>query len=243
MLDLFHVLVALHIATGATGLVAFWIPVLGRKGGAVHRRAGLVFTYCMLATGAFAVGMSGLSIVAPLETHPHLDDEALVVNIFGWMMQYLAVLTLNLAWHGRACILFRRDHARHRGPVQMGLQVLLTLASLNCLVRGALAGEPLMMGMSVVGFATVATNLRFILARTPPANEWLREHFKGLVGAGISVYTAFFAFGAVRLMPELALNFGLWSVPLAVGLAIIFWHRARIPATGPWSLGPRRRAA
>lgn len=243
MLDLFHILVALHIVTGATGLVAFWIPVLGRKGGAVHRRWGLVFAYCMLATGALAVGMSTLSILAPLETHPHLEDEALVVNIFGWMMQYLAVLTLNLAWHGRACVLFRRDHARHRGPVQMGLQALLALASLNCLVRGALAGEPLMMGMSVVGFATVGTNLRFMLSRRPPANEWLREHFKGLVGAGISVYTAFFAFGAVRLMPELALNFGLWSVPLAVGLAIIFWHRARIPADGPWSLAPRRRAA
>ena len=51
---------------------------------------------------------------------------------------------------------------------------------------------------------------------------------KGLVGAGISVYTAFFAFGAVRLMPELALNPVLWSVPLITGLAIILYHWRRI---------------
>jgi hypothetical protein len=58
--------------------------------------------------------------------------------------------------------------------------------------------------------------------------DWQKEHLKGLVGAGISVYTAFFAFGAVRLMPELALNPALWSVPLITGMAIILYQWRRI---------------
>ena len=86
----------------------------------------------------------------------------------------------------------------------------------------------LMVGISMVGFATVATNLRFMLRVAPGPQDWLKEHLKGLVGAGISVYTAFLAFGAVRLMPELALNPGLWAVPLVTGMAIILHHWRRI---------------
>jgi hypothetical protein len=48
------------------------------------------------------------------------------------------------------------------------------------------------------------------------------------VGAGISVYTAFFAFGAVRLMPQLALTPVLWGIPLVVGLTLIVYHQRRL---------------
>jgi hypothetical protein len=36
------------------------------------------------------------------------------------------------------------------------------------------------------------------------------------------------AFGSVRILPELALNPFMWAAPLAVGLAIILWHRRAI---------------
>ena len=49
------------------------------------------------------------------------------------------------------------------------------------------------------------------------------------VGTGISVYTAFFAFGAVRIAPDVALNPILWAVPLLVGLAIIGYHMWKLP--------------
>jgi hypothetical protein len=38
------------------------------------------------------------------------------------------------------------------------------------------------------------------------------------------VYTAFFAFGAVRTFPALALHPVLWAIPLTVGLAIILYQ-------------------
>ena len=57
---------------------------------------------------------------------------------------------------------------------------------------------------------------------------WQLEHIKALVGAGISVYTAFLAFGAVRLMPELALSPVLWSFPLGTGLGLILYHQAQV---------------
>jgi hypothetical protein len=144
------------------------------------------------------------------------------------MMQYLAVLTMNLAWYGWLCVTNGRRHERNREWRNMALQVLLAVTAVNCAVQGWLIDQPLMIGMSLIGFATVGTNLRFLLDRSPPPKEWLREHVKALVGTGISVYTAFFAFGAVRIMPEIALNPGLWAVPLVVGMAIILYHWRKV---------------
>ena len=233
-LDLFHLLIAFHIIAGAPGLISFWIPVAAKKGGARHRFWGRVFATAMLAAGGFATLMATMTILAPIETHPHLvdhpefSDPALIRGIFGYMMLYLAILTINLAWYGWSCVLNRADHARNRAPLNMALQAVLFAASANCFVQGLRIGQPMMIGISFVGFATVGTNLFFMLKANPGPVDWLLEHIKGIVGTGISVYTAFFAFGAVRLLPEAALTPALWSAPLVTGLALIIYHQRSV---------------
>ena len=180
-----------------------------------------------------AIGISTCTLFDPLGTHPHLDDEALVTGIFGWMMLYLAILTINLAWYGKLCIDNKKRHEANRAWHNLALQLVLTIVAANCAVQGVLIDQPLMIGMSVIGFATAATNVVFMYKRAPASKDWLKEHIKGLVGAGISVYTAFFAFGAVRLMPELALSPFLWSVPLVTGLAIILYHWRKLGQARP----------
>ncbi len=214
-----------HIVIGSVGLLAFWVPVLGRKGGGRHRRWGQVFAYGMLTVGTLAIGISGTTLIDPVGTHPHMDFTAeFIAAIFGWMMLYLAILTINLSWYGLCCVRNKRDHAANRDWRNLGLQALLFVATMKCLLEGIAQVQPLMIGISSIGFATVGTNLWFILHRAPDRDAWLRQHLKGLVGAGISVYTAFFAFGAVRIAPELALSPILWATPCIVGLGIIFWH-------------------
>jgi hypothetical protein len=234
MLLAFQVFLVIHIAAGATGLVAFWVPVAGRKGGTRHRRFGRVFTYCMLTVGCAAIGLSTATLIDPLGTHPHLathaefQDPALIRAVFGWMMLYLAILTINLTWYGWLAVRNGRQHQRNREWRNQVLQWVLLAAATNCAVQAWLAGVPLLAGMAVIGFATVATNWYFLWQDEPPPTLWLKEHIKALVGAGISVYTAFFAFGAVRVAPFLALNPVLWAIPLTVGLTLIFWHRWQV---------------
>jgi len=68
-----------------------------------------------------------------------------------------------------------------------------------------------------------------------------------LVGAGISVYTAFMAFGSVRILPELALNPVMWAVPLSTGIGIILWHWRKIDrqvqARRSQTVAPRTKVA
>jgi hypothetical protein len=230
----FQMLVVLHVATGAIGLVTFWVPVLGRKGGPAHKRYGRLFNWLMLATAATAILMALLNLHDPAGTHPHIADADFTRNIFGWMMLYLGVLTVNLTLYGWNALLNRRDHAANRRALNLALQLILLILSANTAIRGFLVGQPLMIGISTIGFATVGTNLWFMLTPRPRPVYALREHVKGLIGTGISVYTAFLAFGAVRFVPELALHPGLWAIPLVAGLAIIIWHWAQLNrAYGP----------
>jgi len=230
-LHVFHALVALHIATGTTGAVAFWVPVVGRKGGVNHRRWGRVFTYAMLATGGFAVCMSILTLIDPIGTHPHLVgmfDAVFIRAIFGWLMLHMGCLTINLAWYGFLCVRNKRDRDANRTPLNLALQGVLLASAINCAVQGWLSGQYLMIGLSLVGIATVWTNMNFLYGANPGAMDWLKEHIKALIGAGISVYTAFLAFGSVRLVPALALNPLMWAVPLVVGMTLIIVHRRRV---------------
>lgn len=228
---LFELFVAIHIVTGSIGLVSFWIPVLGKKGGRGHARYGRLFAMMMLATGGVAIAIALTTLYDPRGTHPHLrahpdfSDPALIAGIFGWMMLYLATLTVNLAWQGWLCIHNRNNHRANRAWHNLASQGLLTAVAANCLWQGWQLQQLLMMAIASVGFATVATNLWFLYKPRPRPVDRIKEHIKSLVGAGISVYTAFFAFGAGRLMPEIALTPALWSAPLIIGIGLILYHQ------------------
>ena len=66
---LFELLVGVHIATGSVGLIVVWIPIAGRKGGELHRRAGTLFVQSMIATGFSAVAISVTTLSDPTGTH------------------------------------------------------------------------------------------------------------------------------------------------------------------------------
>ncbi|MAS21855.1 MAG: hypothetical protein CMN49_02835 [SAR116 cluster bacterium] len=233
---IFESLVIMHIITGTVGLISVWIPIACQKGGVLHRQAGNIFITSMLTTGLVATGISITTLADPTGTHPHLSTHEvfqrpeMISGIFGWMMLYLATLTINLAWHGWLCMRNKRDHKKNGAWHNLLLQVVLTATSANCFIRGIELAQPMMMGIAFVGFATVATNLWFIYRQPSSPKARIKEHIKSLVGAGISVYTAFFAFGAVRLLPELALTPGLWAIPLVTGLTLIIYHQRAVMA-------------
>jgi hypothetical protein len=227
--DLFHTFLIVHVTTGAVGLVLFWVPVIGRKGAVNHRRFGKAFSYLMLITASMAIGMGTCTILDPVATHPKLTQPAAwIQGIFGWMMLYLAILTISLVWHGLVTVRNKRQHEANRAWPNVSLNLLVIAAALYCAYRGWLINEVLMMGIAVVGVASGITNLVFIFREVPSKLTYQLEHVKAAVGAGISVYTAFMAFGFVRFMPSNALNPKMWSIPLIVGLALIIFHQTRI---------------
>lgn len=225
---LFDGLLIVHVVAGATGLVALWPPLLGRKGSDRHKRWGRVFAYCLLVTSVCAIGMSLCTLYAPLETHPKLTDVRMIRSLFGYMMLYLSVFTATLVWFGLQCIRNRQRHAAHRNPITIGLQFATIASAVLCAVQGWLAEQPLMILISGLGISAATLNTRFILDPSPPRNEWLIQHMRAFVGAGVSVYTAFFSFGAANLLPAVAFNPLLWAAPTIAGIGVILFQQRTI---------------
>jgi hypothetical protein len=227
IVPIFYSLVVAHIIVGVVGLVSFWGVIGTRKGSPDHRAWGFRFAYAMLATGTVAILISFCSLADPLATHRDFTDPDLARGLFGWMMLYLALLTLGLGWHALAVVRLKADHARHRNPIGVGLQIATVAAAVNCAAQGLSLGQPLMIGIASIGVASGALTLWFIAQAKPSRMAYVLEHIRAGVGAGISAYTAFLSVGLVRAFPEHAFNPAVWAAPTIFGVGLIVYHQLR----------------
>jgi hypothetical protein len=131
----FDIFLVTHIAAGGVGLITFWLPVIGRKGGDSHKRWGRVFSRCIMTAGVCAIAMSLLSLGWPLETHPKMTDPVIVRGLFGWMMLYLAILTVSLVWHGLKAVELKAAHSEHRQFFPVALQIAVIIAAISLASR------------------------------------------------------------------------------------------------------------
>ncbi len=218
---LFTLILAVHVGAGITALTSFWGCIATRKGGPAHRRWGMVFTGAIYAAGFMALGMGVLSLRWPLAMHPGLTDEALYRGLFGWMMLYLALLTMSMTRYGLKMVANKRDHAANRHWSMVALQIAVLAAAVNCAAHGVVLHQPLMIGVSVIGFGTTLTYLWYMFRRSPGRTDYIPEHLKAMVATGIAAYTAFLSVGLVEMFPQHAFNPAIWALPTLGGMAII----------------------
>jgi hypothetical protein len=229
---LFNLFLAVHIGAGVVALVTFWGAVATCKGAVSHRRWGRMFSLAVYVASIQALGMGALSVVWPLAMHPQLTDERLYRGLFGWMMIYLGVLAISMTRYGLQMIVNKSDHPNNRHWTMVGLQLAVLVTGLNCFIHGLILGQPLMIGISLIGFGTTSTYLYYMFKPEVGARDYIPEHLKAMVACGIAAYTAFLSVGLVDMFPEHAFNPALWAVPTVIGMAIII-HHLRIWAPKP----------
>ncbi len=228
---LFTLVLAIHVGAGIVALSSFWGAVATRKGGAAHRRWGWIFTASIYAAAVCAMVMGLLSLRWPLAMHPGLTDGPLYRGLFGWMMLYLALLTASMTRYGLQMVANKRNHPANRHWSMVALQIAVLVAAVNCAVHGVLLRQPLMIGVSIIGFGTTLTYLWYMFRAAPQRNAYIPEHLKAMVATGIAAYTAFLSVGLVELFPRYAFNPAIWALPTFAGLAIIAYFLRGLAAT------------
>lgn len=226
-MPVFSLLVVLHVLAGATGLVAFWVPIASRKGGDAHRRWGRVALNALMAAGALAIAMALLSLYGPEKRLPMIRDRALFNGLFGWMMLYLGMLTIGFADYGHAVARYREARAPLRGMRHQAVFAAVILAALNCGIYGLNIGQPLMALVAAIGLIAVGTQQFYIWRSSVPRRAYVAEHFRSLLGMGISAYTAFLSVGLIRLVPDHVFNPLIWAIPSVVGVSLIGYFTLR----------------
>ena len=241
MLDLYKLVLSLHIAAGLTGLAAFWTPAFARKGGTTHVQVGRVFYKATCVIAVTGLAMAALVLVAPLAVHPRAATltaaqfaaAATQDRLSALFLVYLVIITFAPVYHGVRVLETRGTPETMRTPFHTALGLAAIAASAGMIVLAVVARQPVFAALSPIGFLTGRGNLRF--ARQPYASRmaWWYEHMGSMLGGGIAFHTAFLVIGAGRLLGAQLTGFGAvipWVLPSLVG----------IPATAIW-VGSYRR--
>lgn len=227
-MHLFETLIVLHVISGAAGLIAFWVPVLTRKGASTHRRWGRIACYAFMIAGALAVAMALLSLYGPEKRIPSVTDREVFAGLFGWMMLYLGLLTIGFADYGLGVVKHARSREGLRGWRYQTVIAAVVLSALYCGYYGFGIGEALMIAVALLGVVAMALQQLFIWRTEPPSpRAYVGEHFRALIGMGISAYTAFMSVGLIRWVPEEVFNPLVWAGPSVIGVSLIIGFTLR----------------
>ena len=220
----------LHIAGGAAALLSMLIPLLTKKGGTTHRRAGWVFVSGMTVVSITALLLAGTRWA----TDPTLRGREAGAFLF-----FISILTATSVSGGVRVLRAKTRTAPHRHPWDLGLPALLTASSIAAAVYGLSTGNRLFTAFSVIGLLGGGGNLAYWI--TPPTHpmHWWFEHMSSMLGACIAATTAFLVVNAGNLGFQ-TFSLVVWLAPSVIGVpTIAIWTRYYRRRFAPISDGVR----
>jgi uncharacterized membrane protein len=218
-----QLILTLHIVAGSAALLSMFIPIVAKKGGLVHRRAGWVFVG----------GMTVVSVTALLlSASRFLTDPSPEGRLAGAFLFFVAILTGAGVSAGVRVLRAKRRTAVHRHAWDLGVAVLLTLASLAAGTFGLATGQHLFTGFSVIGLLSGGSTLLYWLRPPTHPMHWWFEHMGAMLGSCIAATTAFLVVNASNLGAG-TFSFALWFSPTLIG----------VPVTAIWTGYYRRKFA
>jgi hypothetical protein len=242
MSKMFTFTLALHVTAGIIGLSAFWAPVVAKKGGTFHVKAGRIFYRMTCAIAITGLVMAALMLIDPLAirlqgrtvTPERAARIATEVRLTVPFLLFLVLITFGPVYHGVRVLETRQHPERLRTPFHTLVNVTSIAAAAAMIGLGVWFRQPVFAALSPVGFLAGFGHLGY--ARQPPPSRmaWWYEHMGSMLGGGIAFHTAFFVLGAARLLPIHLTGPAEvipWVLPSIIG----------IPATSIWVRYYRRK--
>lgn len=215
------VLRALHITAGMTALAVFWVPLLAKKGGKLHRRVGWVYVVAMFVAAITAL------LIAPLRMIER-PQERWGAPLF---LSYVALLSFTAAFYGVRVLRQKKRSAAHRALVDWLPPSLLVAASVAIAIYGFTSEFKLALYFSPVGLLVAVPQLNTLRAAPVSKTWWLAQHLSAMLISCIATVTAFLVVNAGSFLG--AGNHPLvWFAPGIVGALIIaYWKRRYVSGT------------
>ena len=240
----FHAaLLAAHIATGSLAVIAFWLPVIARKGGRFHVTAGRAYAWAMYAVSATAIAMSLAVLIDPVgvrfpERNLSMTQAFELANgnrMFALFLLMLGLLVLGALRHGLLALRVRRGEDALARPGHRALLAAMGITGIVVGIIGLSNGELLLIFFSVFAVTGGVGMLRETRSNRLTPRDALIAHFNGLIGTGVGAYTALFAFGVREFLSGLLS--GQWQIlpwiaPAIIGTLVVSRLKRRYVETG-----------
>ncbi|MFD1020427.1 DUF2306 domain-containing protein [Thalassobacillus hwangdonensis] len=213
MTIIFDVVRILHIIGGFTALLTFWIPIVTKKGGSIHVKAGWTYVWGMIivAASAFYMGLYRLA-------DPNSSQELISFSLF---LIFIAILSSSTAYYGIRVLRFKKRNRPHRNLMDLSFPFLLLSSAIGMSMYGSIQDFPLLIWFPLVGVFLAGTQLNYWLRSTKRKVHWWFEHLAGMLGCSIATITAFTVFGAPRLLQIESVSMLLWFLPTIVLTPVI----------------------
>jgi hypothetical protein len=226
---------ALHLVGGAAGLLLVPVPLLTKKGGALHKRAGKLFVLAMTTASWSGLAMALSWIVLPHEFRPAGSDaDPTSVRASGLFLGTIAFITLS----GIHQLLRAPARKRETTPAptftDRALPLVTAIAGVATAATGLVFGRGLLVAFGLLAIFAGISDLRFSLRKLPSRMAWWYQHMSGAMVTVIATLTAFLVFGGRRFFADLVPDGFGWVLWIAPALVIV-------PTTELWSARYKRR--
>lgn len=218
-----------HIGIGTLAFASLWTAAFARKGGFVHRRAGMIYVWAM----------SFVLLTAGALTWTTFSRGQWMGAVF---LAYLLTITATALWMGKRALRFKGNARGYTRGLFLPVGVLNIVAATGAVAVGVMVQEWFIAGISIIGFMIGFGMIA--MRRNPPDHPrfWLKEHFGGMIGSGIAAHVAFASIGLRQLFPNMdtsVVTIWPWALPLAVGFlsgALAEWYYVKRGAPLPDSV-------
>lgn len=210
-MNLIHsLLVSTHIFFGVLALILFWLPVVTKKGGPLHRRAGRHYATVMYIVSVSAFLSCLLVLADPIGIRRpgvEVSGDAAATLAQGFRLGSLFLLMLSVlvfvsVRHGLLALREKREAGILRTPLHRGSVIVLGVLGVGVTSLGLTHGDVLLIIFGGISMVVAASMYRETRPERLTASQRIIAHLGAMIGSGIGAHTAFFAFGGSRLLSD-----------------------------------------
>lgn len=206
MEEIIKILIYIHAFFGGVGLITGIGSIVVKKGSAIHKKLGKLFSIGMITSSIISI---------PISWMPNHE------NLFLFL---IALFTIYLVLAGNRALLFKtKQEADWIDKLISGSMLFFSLIMVIIGIYGVFNNNSLaILQLFFGGFGLLLTIKDFLFFNnsSKPKNAWLVLHIGKIMGALIASFTAFIVAG-------LGIgNIISWTVPTIIGtFYIMYWKR------------------
>jgi len=205
----------LHVTAGFVALLVFIIPLVTKKGGRYHTRAGWVYVGAMVT-----VSLTAWTIAAG-----QLLDATSDRHTSAAFLGFLGVLSADVLWFGLRAVRFPARKERHKKSIDLFAPAITILLALGVIAIGIRSGNILLSAFPLLGVLLGAQQITYWRSVPEHKSHSVVAHISGMISAVIGTLTAFAVFGGPRLMGQQNAPVWLWIAPTIVLVPLIFYFQ------------------
>ena len=202
-MDLATTLIIIHASLGGIGLISGVISMSSKKGRRLHKTAGKVFVYAMLASAIISI---------PVCFMPGHENMFLFA---------IAVFTIYLVLSGQRALLYKLNNLKNiKTWIDWLISGVMLFFGLALILEGAFkflypnGPTILFLFFGAVSLFLSIQDFRFFVKKDKPATEFISRHIGQMSGAFTASFTAFLTAG---------LQLKHWLVWVLPTVFITFW--------------------